>query len=157
MSEADLNVLRDLMATGKVFAGVFLLVLMMIFGGWVTRIPLGALVAVGAGLHAAAYYLEDHTKIGAVGTVLGEHGVNIATFALGRTPQCAIGVVGVDADAVTPGGSPSTFTWISPANPSRRDATTFSGTEPPLAVGTGRFSMVERFWRDSSLRATRSP
>jgi D-3-phosphoglycerate dehydrogenase len=40
--------------------------------------------------------------IGAVGTVLGRHGVNIATFALGRTPECAIGVVGVDdGDKVT--------------------------------------------------------
>jgi len=34
--------------------------------------------------------------IGAVGTVLGRHGVNIANFALGRTAECAIGVVGVD-------------------------------------------------------------
>jgi D-3-phosphoglycerate dehydrogenase len=40
--------------------------------------------------------------IGAVGTVLGRHGVNIANFALGRTPQCAIGVVGVDdGDKIT--------------------------------------------------------
>lgn len=30
----------------------------------------GALAAVGAGLHVAAYYLEHHTEIGAVGTVL---------------------------------------------------------------------------------------
>ena len=30
----------------------------------------GALVAVGAGLHAAAYYLEHHTVLGTVGTVL---------------------------------------------------------------------------------------
>jgi D-3-phosphoglycerate dehydrogenase len=34
--------------------------------------------------------------IGAVGTVLGQHGVNIATFALGRSDRGAIGVVGVD-------------------------------------------------------------
>jgi D-3-phosphoglycerate dehydrogenase len=40
--------------------------------------------------------------IGAVGTVLGRHGVNIANFALGRTTECAIGVVGVDdGDKVT--------------------------------------------------------
>jgi len=40
--------------------------------------------------------------IGAVGTVLGRHGVNIANFALGRTAECAIGVVGVDdGDKVT--------------------------------------------------------
>ena len=30
----------------------------------------GSLAAVGAGLHVAAYYLEHHTEIGAVGTVL---------------------------------------------------------------------------------------
>jgi D-3-phosphoglycerate dehydrogenase len=34
--------------------------------------------------------------IGSVGTTLGRHGVNIATFALGRSDQGAIGVVGVD-------------------------------------------------------------
>ena len=40
--------------------------------------------------------------IGAVGTVLGQHGVNIATFALGRSERGAIGVVGVDpVDAET--------------------------------------------------------
>jgi D-3-phosphoglycerate dehydrogenase len=37
--------------------------------------------------------------IGEVGTVLGRHGVNIATFALGRGPAGAIGVVNVDEDA----------------------------------------------------------
>ncbi len=41
--------------------------------------------------------------IGAVGTVLGKHGVNIANFALGRSTEGAIGVVSVDdADRVTP-------------------------------------------------------
>jgi len=41
--------------------------------------------------------------IGAVGTILGRYGVNIANFALGRTAECAIGVVGVDDGAkVTP-------------------------------------------------------
>jgi len=40
--------------------------------------------------------------IGAVGTVLGRHGVNIANFALGRSPHGAIGVVGVDeGDRIT--------------------------------------------------------
>ena len=34
--------------------------------------------------------------IGAVGTVLGHHGVNIANFALGRGPEGALGVVSVD-------------------------------------------------------------
>ena len=31
-----------------------------------------------------------------MGTVLGRHGINIANFALGRSAECAIGVVGVD-------------------------------------------------------------
>ena len=30
----------------------------------------GAIVATGAGLHAAAYYIEHHSKLGSVGTVL---------------------------------------------------------------------------------------
>jgi D-3-phosphoglycerate dehydrogenase len=34
--------------------------------------------------------------IGAVGTVLGKHQVNIANFALGRSPGGALGVVSVD-------------------------------------------------------------
>ena len=34
--------------------------------------------------------------IGAIGTILGEHGVNIANFALGRNDQGAVGVVTVD-------------------------------------------------------------
>ena len=42
--------------------------------------------------------------IGAVGTVLGRHGVNIANFALGRGGEGAIGVVTVDeADGVSAG------------------------------------------------------
>jgi low temperature requirement protein LtrA len=41
------------------------------FGFGYGHIPLfGALVAVGAGLHAAAYYLEGETKLGVTGTVL---------------------------------------------------------------------------------------
>lgn len=40
--------------------------------------------------------------IGAVGTVLGRHGINIANFALGRSPEGAVGIVSVDeADRVT--------------------------------------------------------
>jgi len=46
--------------------------------------------------------------IGAVGTVLGRHGVNIANFALGRSPHGAIGVVSVDD-----GGSPQSV--VTPA------------------------------------------
>jgi len=41
--------------------------------------------------------------IGEVGTILGRHGVNIASFALGRGEAGAIGVVNVDEDAAAPG------------------------------------------------------
>lgn len=41
----------------------------------------GALAAVGAGLHVAAYYLEHHTEIGAVGTVVSV-AVPLAVFVL---------------------------------------------------------------------------
>jgi D-3-phosphoglycerate dehydrogenase len=34
--------------------------------------------------------------IGAVGTTLGKHGVNIASFALGRDQSGAVGVITVD-------------------------------------------------------------
>jgi D-3-phosphoglycerate dehydrogenase len=40
--------------------------------------------------------------IGEVGTILGRHRVNIASFALGRSDTGAIGVVNVDEDASTP-------------------------------------------------------
>ncbi len=40
--------------------------------------------------------------IGEVGTILGRHGVNIASFALGRGESGAIGVVNVDEDAAAP-------------------------------------------------------
>ncbi len=40
--------------------------------------------------------------IGEVGTILGRHGVNIASFALGRGENGAIGVVNVDEDAAAP-------------------------------------------------------
>ena len=40
--------------------------------------------------------------IGEVGTILGRHGVNIASFALGRGETGAIGVVNVDEDADAP-------------------------------------------------------
>ena len=40
--------------------------------------------------------------IGDVGTILGRQGVNIATFALGRSGDRAIGVVNVDDTAVLP-------------------------------------------------------
>ena len=40
--------------------------------------------------------------IGEVGTILGRHRVNIASFALGRSDTGAIGVVNVDEDAAAP-------------------------------------------------------
>jgi D-3-phosphoglycerate dehydrogenase len=40
--------------------------------------------------------------IGEVGTILGRHGVNIASFALGRGESGAIGVVNVDAEKSAP-------------------------------------------------------
>jgi D-3-phosphoglycerate dehydrogenase len=40
--------------------------------------------------------------IGEVGTILGRHRVNIASFALGRSDTGAIGVVNVDEDASAP-------------------------------------------------------
>ncbi len=46
---------------------------------------------------------DEPGVIGAVGTVLGRHRVNIANFALGRGPEGALGVVGVDTERVTDG------------------------------------------------------
>jgi low temperature requirement protein LtrA len=40
------------------------------FWGYLHMLVFGGLAGVGAGLHVAAYYLEHHTEIGAVGTVL---------------------------------------------------------------------------------------
>jgi low temperature requirement protein LtrA len=40
-----------------------------VWGYW-HMVIFGAVAAIGAGLHVAAYYLEHHTEIGAVGTVL---------------------------------------------------------------------------------------
>jgi low temperature requirement protein LtrA len=40
------------------------------FWGYLHMLVFGGLAAVGAGLHVAAYYLEHHTEIGPVGTVL---------------------------------------------------------------------------------------
>jgi low temperature requirement protein LtrA len=38
--------------------------------GYLHIIPFAAIVATGAGLHAAAYYIEHHSQLGSVGTVL---------------------------------------------------------------------------------------
>jgi D-3-phosphoglycerate dehydrogenase len=44
---------------------------------------------------------DEPGVIGAIGTILGRHGVNIANFALGRNDKGAVGVVSVD----DPGGN----------------------------------------------------
>ena len=62
-------------------------------------------VPVEAPLSGAQIVITNNDEpgvIGAVGTVLGRHGVNIANFALGRGPEGALGVVSVDeAERVT--------------------------------------------------------
>jgi D-3-phosphoglycerate dehydrogenase len=62
-------------------------------------------VPVEAPLEGAQIIVKNNDQpgvIGAVGTVLGKHGINIANFALGRSAEGAIGVVSVDeADRVT--------------------------------------------------------
>ena len=40
------------------------------FFGYFHIVTFGAIVATGAGLHAAAYYIEHHSKLGSVDTVL---------------------------------------------------------------------------------------
>lgn len=50
--------------------------------------------------------------IGEVGTVLGGHGINIATFALGRGATGAIGVVNVDEDASRAGATEAAVAGI---------------------------------------------
>lgn len=60
-------------------------------------------VAVEAPLEGTLIVLCNDDRpgvIGEVGTILGRHGINIGTFALGRGPAGAVGVVSVDA----PGG-----------------------------------------------------
>jgi D-3-phosphoglycerate dehydrogenase len=46
---------------------------------------------------------DEPGVIGAVGTILGTHGVNIANFALGREGQRAVGVVNIDETKPLPG------------------------------------------------------
>ncbi len=63
-------------------------------------------VPVEAPLEGAQIIIKNNDQpgvIGAVGTVLGRHGVNIANFALGRSTEGAVGVVSVDeAERVGP-------------------------------------------------------
>lgn len=74
-----------------------------VFDNGVPRLVLVSGVPVEAPLEGTQILIENNDQpgvIGAVGTVLGRHGINIANFALGRSPQCAVGVVGID----DPGG-----------------------------------------------------
>jgi low temperature requirement protein LtrA len=50
--------------------------------GYVHLIVFGSIVATGAGLHVAAYYIEHHSKLGSVGTVLSV-AIPVAVYILG--------------------------------------------------------------------------
>jgi D-3-phosphoglycerate dehydrogenase / 2-oxoglutarate reductase len=69
------------------------------------RLVLVSGVPVEAPLEGTQILVQNNDQpgvIGAVGTLLGRHGINIATFALGRSPQGAIGIVGIDdSDALS--------------------------------------------------------
>jgi D-3-phosphoglycerate dehydrogenase len=62
-------------------------------------------VDVEAPLEGVVLVLHNNDQpgvIGGVGTVLGRHGINIASFALGRSGAAAVGVVSLDSDADAP-------------------------------------------------------
>jgi D-3-phosphoglycerate dehydrogenase / 2-oxoglutarate reductase len=69
------------------------------------RLVLVSGVPVEAPLEGTQILVQNNDQpgvIGAVGTLLGRYGINIATFALGRSPQGAIGIVGIDdSDALS--------------------------------------------------------
>ena len=57
-------------------------------------------VAIESALNGTLIVIQNNDQpgvIGEVGTILGRHGVNIATFALGRSATGAVGVVNVEA------------------------------------------------------------
>jgi D-3-phosphoglycerate dehydrogenase len=65
-------------------------------------------VAVEAPLEGTLLIISNKDQpgvIGEVGTILGRRGVNIATFALGRGPEGAVGVVNIDEDPAGSGQS----------------------------------------------------
>jgi D-3-phosphoglycerate dehydrogenase / 2-oxoglutarate reductase len=73
------------------------------------RLVLVSGVPVEAPLEGTQIVIENDDRpgvIGAVGTILGRHGINIANFALGRSPQGAVGIVGVDDPIGQPGSVP---------------------------------------------------
>jgi D-3-phosphoglycerate dehydrogenase len=62
-------------------------------------------VDVEAPLEGVVMVLHNNDQpgvIGAVGTLLGRHGINIASFALGRSASGAVGIVALDANADAP-------------------------------------------------------
>jgi D-3-phosphoglycerate dehydrogenase len=62
-------------------------------------------VDVEAPLEGVVMVLHNNDQpgvIGAVGTLLGRHGINIASFALGRGSSGAVGIVALDANADAP-------------------------------------------------------
>ena len=65
--------------------------------GYLHIVVFGAIVATGAGLHAAAYYIEHHSKLGSVETVLS---VAIPVGDLHRGGLSALRMVGADAGRV---------------------------------------------------------
>lgn len=70
-----------------------------LFDSSVPRLVLVNGAAVEAPLDGAMIVLSNTDQpgvIGDVGTILGKHGVNIATFALGRNKDQAVGVVNID-------------------------------------------------------------
>ena len=67
--------------------------------GYLHIVLFGAIVATGAGLHAAAYYIEHHSKLGSVGTVLS---VAIPVGGLHRVGLPALRMVGADGGRVPP-------------------------------------------------------
>jgi D-3-phosphoglycerate dehydrogenase len=61
-------------------------------------------VSVEAPLEGTLLVIKNDDKpgvIGEVGTILGQHGINIATFALGRQDSTAVGVVNLDATSAS--------------------------------------------------------
>jgi D-3-phosphoglycerate dehydrogenase len=62
-------------------------------------------IPVEAPLHDTLLIIRNDDQpgvIGEVGTILGRHGVNIASFALGRDGSGAVGIVNVDEDPSHP-------------------------------------------------------
>ena len=80
-----------------------------VFANGSVRLVLVDGVAVEAPLEETLLIIKNNDQpgvIGDVGTLLGRHGVNIASFALGRDPacaECAVGVVNVDEHPERPG------------------------------------------------------